>query len=182
MSEKKYVITIAREYGSGGRLIGQKLAEMLNISFYDKEIISLAAEESGLSEEFMRQHDQKKKPLSFVHNIYVSNKSLPLSEQIFQAQCQVIREVAEKSSCVIVGRCADHVLTDRFLFRPLKLKKSSVSVMITRKPANRLLPMPLKLIRNELRITIILRWKNGETAKTITLSLTVPLVLKLVPC
>ena len=112
MSEKKYVITIAREYGSGGRLIGQKLAEMLNISFYDKEIISLAAEESGLSEEFMRQHDQKKKPLSFVHNIYVSNKSLPLSEQIFQAQCQVIREVAEKSSCVIVGRCADHVLTD----------------------------------------------------------------------
>ena len=61
----------AREYGSGGRLIGQKLAEMLNISFYDKEIISLAAEESGLSEEFMRQHDQKKKPLSFVHNIHV---------------------------------------------------------------------------------------------------------------
>lgn len=57
MSEKKYVITIAREYGSGGRLIGQKLSEMLNISFYDKEIISLAAEESGLSEEFMRQHE-----------------------------------------------------------------------------------------------------------------------------
>lgn len=112
MSDKKFVVTIAREYGSGGRLIGQRLAELLGVPFYDKEIISLAAEESGLSEDFMRQHDQRKKPLSFVHNIYVSNKSLPLSEQIFQAQCQVIRDVAEKSSCVIVGRCADHVLAD----------------------------------------------------------------------
>lgn len=112
MSDKKFVVTIAREYGSGGRLIGQRLAELLDVPFYDKEIISLAAEESGLSEDFMRQHDQRKKPLSFVHNIYVSNKSLPLSEQIFQAQCQVIRDVAEKSSCVIVGRCADHVLAD----------------------------------------------------------------------
>ena len=66
----------------------------------------------------MRQHDQKKKPLSFMHNLYVSNKSLPITEQIFQAQCQVIRDVAEKSSCVIVGRCADHVLAEN----PLCLK------------------------------------------------------------
>lgn len=107
-----YVITIAREYGSGGRLIGQRLAELLNIPFYDKELISLAAEQSGFSEDFMRQHDQKKRPMSFMHNIYVSNKSLPVTEQIFQAQCQVIRDVAAKSSCVIVGRCADHVLAE----------------------------------------------------------------------
>lgn len=107
-----YVITIAREYGSGGRLIGKRLSELLQIPFYDKEIISLAAEQSGLSEEFMRQHDQKKRPMSFMHNIYVSNKSLPINEQIFQAQCQVIRDVAAKSSCVIVGRCADHVLAE----------------------------------------------------------------------
>ncbi len=112
MNSNNYVITIAREYGSGGRLIGQKLAELLNIPFYDKEIISLAAEQSGLSEDFMRQHDQKKHPMSFMHNIYVSNKSLPINEQIFQAQCQVIRDVAAKSSCVIVGRCADHVLAE----------------------------------------------------------------------
>ena len=106
------IITIAREYGSGGRLIGQKLAELLDIPFYDKEIISLAAEQSGLSEEFMYQHDQKKKPLSFMHNIYLNNKSLPINEQVFQAQCQVIRDVAAKGSCVIVGRCADHVLSE----------------------------------------------------------------------
>ena len=112
MNTQKFVITIAREYGSGGRLIGKRLAELLDVPFYDKEIISLAAEESGLSEEFMHQHDQKKKALNFMHNIYVSNKSLPLSEQIFQAQSQVIRNVAEKSSCIIVGRCADHVLSE----------------------------------------------------------------------
>lgn len=118
MPNNNLVITIAREYGSGGRLIGKRLAELLGVPFYDKEIIALAAEQSGLSEEFMRQHDQKKKPLSFMHNLYVSNKSLPITEQIFQAQCQVIRDVAEKSSCVIVGRCADHVLAEN----PLCLK------------------------------------------------------------
>lgn len=79
MPNNNLVITIAREYGSGGRLIGKRLAELLGVPFYDKEIIALAAEQSGLSEEFMRQHDQKKKPLSFMHNLYVSNKSLPIT-------------------------------------------------------------------------------------------------------
>ncbi len=112
MSDKNFVITIAREYGSGGRLIGQKLAEMLNIAFYDKELISLAAQKSGFSEDILRQHDQNKRRLSLLNNIYINNKNLPLSEQLYQAQCNVIRDVAAKSSCVIVGRCADHVLSD----------------------------------------------------------------------
>lgn len=112
MTTPNYVVTIAREYGSGGRLIGKKLAEMLGIAFYDKEIITLAAEDSGLSEDFLKEHDQNKKKISLFSNTFISAKSLPISEQIYLAQCKVIRDVAAKSSCVIVGRCADHVLAE----------------------------------------------------------------------
>lgn len=112
MPNDNFVITIAREYGSGGRLIGRKLADMLNIDFYDKELITMAAEKSGLSEEFLRQHDQSKRKLAFLQNSFIGSRSLPLSEQIYQAQCKVIQDVAAKSSCVIVGRCADHVLAN----------------------------------------------------------------------
>lgn len=112
MTSKNFVITIARQYGSGGRIIGQKLAEMLNIPFYDKEIISMAAEQSGFTEDFLHKHDQHKHWLNFLSNVFINNKNLPLTDQIYLAQCQVIQDMAEKSSCVIVGRCADHVLAD----------------------------------------------------------------------
>ena len=112
MPQENFVVTIAREYGSGGRLIGQRLAELLGIAFYDKELISLAAKQSGFSEDILRQHDQNKRRLSLINNIYINNANLPLSEQIYQAQCSVIQNIARKSSCVIVGRCADHVLSD----------------------------------------------------------------------
>lgn len=112
MSNDNFIITIAREYGSGGRLIGKILAEKLNIPFYDKELITMAAEKSGLSEDFLRKHDQNKKKLTFLQNVFINNKALPLSEQIYLTQCKVIQDLAEKSSCVIVGRCADHVLAE----------------------------------------------------------------------
>lgn len=107
----KYVVTIGREYGSGGRLIGQQLARELDVPFYDRELIALAAKESGLAEEFVQKMEQKI-TVSFFDNLYMTGYELPLSEQIFLAQCKVIREIAEKSSCVIVGRCADYVLRD----------------------------------------------------------------------
>ncbi len=128
MTQANYVITIAREYGSGGRLIGRRLAEKLGIAFYDKEIITLAAENSGLSEDFLKEHDQNKRRMSFLSNVFINSRSLPLSEQVYLAQCQVIREVAAKSSCVIVGRCADHVLANEprciktFIHAPLEEK------------------------------------------------------------
>lgn len=112
MENKNFVITIGREYGSGGRLIGRILAEKLGVDFYDKELITLAAEKSGLSEDFLNKHDQSKSKLAFLQNAFISTKTLPLPEQIYQAQCKVIQEVAAKGSCVIVGRCADHVLAE----------------------------------------------------------------------
>lgn len=110
------IITISREYGSGGHEIGKKLADELNIPFYDNELISLAAERSGFSEDVIRSAENV--PSS---NILFSLSRLgpsaeiygmPLSEKIFQAQSQAIRELAGKGSCVFIGRCADYVLQD----------------------------------------------------------------------
>lgn len=112
MQNGNFVITIAREYGSGGRLIGKIIAEKLGITFYDKELITLAAEKSGFSEDFLNKHDQSKSKLAFLQSSFINARALPLSEQIYQAQCKVIQELAQAGSCVIVGRCADHVLAE----------------------------------------------------------------------
>lgn len=103
------VITIAREYGSGGRLIGEKLAKSLDIPFYDKELILMAAKKSGLSEEYIRRTEQIKSA-SFLYSLYMTSQVLPMSDQIFLVQSKIIRELADKGPCVIVGRCADYVL------------------------------------------------------------------------
>ncbi|NLW47061.1 MAG: cytidylate kinase-like family protein [Firmicutes bacterium] len=108
---KHYIVTIAREYGSGGRLIGRRLAQELNIPFYDKELITLAAQESGFAEDFIEKIEQKRR-VNFLDNLYMTGQELPVAEQVFLTQSQVIRKIAEKESCVIVGRCADYVLRD----------------------------------------------------------------------
>ena len=115
---KNLIITISRQYGSGGRQIGQQLAKELNIPFYDKEIIDLAAKESGLAADFIRGQEQQLTQsllFSLVTN-FTSNSSafnpnmLSLSDQVYLAQAKAIRALADKGPCVIVGRCADWVL------------------------------------------------------------------------
>ncbi len=103
------VITIAREYGSGGRLIGEELAKKLDIPFYDKELILLAAKKSGFSEEYIRRTEQIKSA-SFLYSLYMTSQVLPMSDQIFLVQSKIIQELVEQGPCVIVGRCADYVL------------------------------------------------------------------------
>lgn len=99
---KKIVITISREYGSGGRYVGKLLADNLGINFYDKEIISLASKDSGLSTSYINDIDEKK-----VSGMYENNND----DRLFVAEENVIKEIS-KSSCVIVGRCADYILKD----------------------------------------------------------------------
>ena len=115
---KNLIITISRQYGSGGRQIGQQLAKELNIPFYDKEIIDLAAKESGLAADFIRGQEQQLTQsllFSIVTN-FTSNSSafnpnmLSLSDQVYLAEAKAIRSLADKGSCVMVGRCADWVL------------------------------------------------------------------------
>lgn len=102
-SGKHVVVTISREYGSGGRYVGRLLAEKLGISFYDKELISLSAKESGLSKEYIETIDEKNTTMKTESNN---------DDRLFIAETKVIKDLAKKSSCVIVGRCADYILKD----------------------------------------------------------------------
>lgn len=108
----KTIVTIGREYGSGGRLIAQKLSERLGVPFYDKEVIQGVAKKTGFAENFVR--DAERRPTnSFMYDLYFSTRSLSIPDQVFIAQSGVIKDLAEKGGCVIVGRCADYILRDR---------------------------------------------------------------------
>lgn len=116
----KFIITISREFGSGGRLIGEKLATRLGVEFYDKNIIQLAAERSGLSASFIEQNEESISS-SFLFTLPAANAlsnyrtaayyDTPVNDKTFLAQTEVIRELS-KNSCVIVGRCADYILRE----------------------------------------------------------------------
>ena len=115
------VITIGRQYGSGGRYVGRLLAERLGIPFYDKEILAEAARVSGMAEEVFESHDEKR-ARSFLYSLVTGVQGMadagnmymdmPLNHKVFLAQFDAIRSVAEKGPCVIVGRCSDYVLRD----------------------------------------------------------------------
>ena len=115
----KKLVTISREYGSGGRIIGKLVAEKLGVDFYDKEIIDLAVQESGFSREMMENAELKAKS-SFSYSLAstvsfgesVNGGSLSVNEKLFLAQFEVIRKIGESGEGVIVGRCADYVLRD----------------------------------------------------------------------
>jgi CMP/dCMP kinase len=108
----KYIITIGRQYGSGGRFIAKKLAENLNIKFYDNELLAKAAGESGLSNHVLESYDEKKD--GFFSGVVPSTFSVDLSlgQKVFLAQFEAIKKIADTESAVIVGRCADYVLSD----------------------------------------------------------------------
>lgn len=103
------VITVGREYGSGGRFIARNVAERLKIPFYDKELIELAAEKTGLSPEFIKKAEEHRTS-GLLYSLYYPTQSLPLYDQVFIAQSNIIKQFAAKGPCVIVGRCADYVL------------------------------------------------------------------------
>ena len=108
----KYVITISREYGSGGRFVGQKLAERLGINFYDNELLAKASEQSGLSQAVFENYDERKDGIfsGIIPTSYGFDMSM--GQKVFLAQFEAIRNIASKESCVIIGRCADYVLRD----------------------------------------------------------------------
>ena len=109
---KRIVITISREYGSGGRLIAKQLSEELGITFYDKQLISEVAKKTGFSENFIRDTEHQRPTNSFLFDLYTTVATPSVPDQVFIAQAKVIKEAAAKESCVIVGRCADYILRD----------------------------------------------------------------------
>ena len=116
-----YVITIGRELGSGGKTIGKMMADALGIPIYDRSLIEMAAQESGISSEILKQHDEASSgglkgmalramaAVPFVTADSFSSNSIS-DENLFNIQCHIIQEKAEKENCIIVGRCADYIL------------------------------------------------------------------------
>lgn len=131
------IITIGRQFGSGGREIGEKVAQRLGYAFYDKEILTMAAEDSGFSPAAMQHYDEKPSG-SLIYSLYMTgaatSDNLPLNQQLAFAQFNVIRKVAQTDNCVIVGRCADYVLREKknlltvFLHAPMEYRVGRVMV------------------------------------------------------
>lgn len=130
---KKIVITIARSYGSGGRTLGKLLAKDLGIACYDRELLRMASDDSGINEALFGEVDEKKKVSLFKSTKPYTGQILPpesdgfvSDDNLFSLQAKIIKELAEKESCIIIGRCADYILKDRedvlrlFFYAPLK--------------------------------------------------------------
>lgn len=107
---KKVVITVSREYGSGGRYVGRLIADKLGIKFYDKEIITKLAEKTGLTEEYIENNEEKRDVLSILDKGFYSG--LTNADELFIQEAEFIKDIASKESCVIIGRCADFILKD----------------------------------------------------------------------
>ena len=132
------VITIGRQYGSGGRVIGKELAKRMGIPYYDKELLKAAAEKSGLCEQIMENFDER--PKSLLYSIAMDSYfSLPgtgmsdsLEHQVYLAMFNTIRNLADEGPCVIIGRCADYALAGRknllrlFICAPLDVRVQTV--------------------------------------------------------
>lgn len=118
----KTIITIGRQFGSNGHLVGQKLADHYGIKCYDKELISQVASNSGFCQEMIEQHDERPTN-SFLYNLVMDTYSfgynassfvdMPISQKVFLAQFDTIKKVAEEGPCVFIGRCADSALSER---------------------------------------------------------------------
>ena len=113
------IISIGRQFGSGGRVIGKALAEKLNIDYYDSELLVMAAKENGIAPEFFEHNDEKNNSLfGFASNILDNiglgtfTNNMLSGDTLFQMQSETIRKLANEKSCIIVGRCSDYILRD----------------------------------------------------------------------
>ena len=133
----KQVITINRTYGSNGRLIGKALSERLNIPFYDKELIELVSQECNIPAKELEKVDEKRAnqwhlPLKEAMQMEPQYHFRPMNDVLFDAQSTVIRDLAEKEDCIIVGRCADYVLQEKknchrvFIYAPFDYRVQTV--------------------------------------------------------
>ena len=117
------IITIGREFGSGGRELGKRIAENLGVAYYDGEIVTAIAERSELAVDYVNQILEKRirayYPITVGHSLSAAGDALcSVTQSVYAAQTEVLREMAQKSDCVIVGRCADKVLED---LKPLRI-------------------------------------------------------------
>ena len=167
-SEKHIVITISREYGSGGRYIGKLVAEKLGRKLYDKEFISMVAKQTGLDEEYIENHEQRRLALENLnsgHNFGLNN-----SDELFLKESEAIKNIASKESCVIIGRCADFILKDRndvmniFVYSTMddKIKRATKFYNIDKDKAEKEISKINKLRANHYKYYTDGEWDNPE--------------------
>ena len=138
--DKHFVITISREYGSGGRYIAKLLAQKLGIKLYDEELIKIVREETGYSKEYIEENEQKRVGADFIND-----NAITTEDKLFSIESNIIKDIYEKENCVIVGRCADYVLKDKkdvtniFIYNSLenKMKRATKYYDIQEKNAEK---------------------------------------------
>lgn len=149
---KKKIVTISRQYGSGGRYIGENLAKAMGVPCYDEKLIDMVAKESGFAQSFVAEKGERMtgsllfniaSSLSFANNVFSTNNGVTLQDEIYFTQNRIIKELADKEPCVIVGRCADYILRERedclnvFIFadNESKIERAEKYFNITREEA-----------------------------------------------
>ena len=149
---KKKIVTISRQYGSGGRYIGENLAKAMGVPCYDEKLIDMVAKESGFAQSFVAEKGERMtgsllfniaSSLSFANNVFSTNNGVTLQDEIYFTQTRIITELADKGPCVIVGRCADYILRERedclnvFIFadNESKIERAEKYFNITREEA-----------------------------------------------
>ncbi|MEE1023698.1 MAG: cytidylate kinase-like family protein [Acutalibacteraceae bacterium] len=179
------IITIGRQFGSGGREVGLKLSERLGIKFYDKELLNEAARESGLSREVIEQFDER--PVnSLLYSLSMGlvqgthptalNESTSLESQIYMAQFNAIRRIADTEDCIIIGRCADYVLRDVpdvmsvFIHAPIESRTRRIAKLyeIDRDKAKKLIDKKDKVRSSYYNFYSDRRW-GASTSYSLTL-------------
>ena len=149
---KKKIVTISRQYGSGGRYIGENLAKAMGVPCYDEKLIDMVAKESGFAQSFVAEKGERMtgsllfniaSSLSFANNVFSTNNGVTLQDEIYFTQNRIIKELADKGPCVIVGRCANYILRERedclnvFIFadNESKIERAEKYFNITREEA-----------------------------------------------
>ena len=166
--ENQIIITLSREYGSGGRYIGKLVAEKLGIKLYDKEFVAKLAEETGLSSEYIENNEQKRGALETLNNGYYSG--LSNSDELFIKESELIKKVASENSCVIVGRCADFILKENknvfkvFVYSNMenKIKRTTNIYGLDKNKAEKEINKINKLRANHYKYYTEKDWNNPE--------------------
>ena len=172
---KKKIVTISRQYGSGGRYIGENLAKAMGVPCYDEKLIDMVAKESGFAQSFVAEKGERMtgsllfniaRSLSFANNVFSTNNGVTLQDEIYFTQNRIIKELADKGPCVIVGRCADYILRERedclnvFIFadNESKIERAEKYFNITREEAPAVLKKKDKARANHYKYYTDQKW------------------------
>ena len=140
MAEKKYIVTITRQFGSLGRPIAREMSEILGIEYYDRDIVEEPSKKMNLPVSKISEHEETYSTNLFSMLLPLSSDSIAKQDEIYNVQKQVIREMAEKESCIIVGRCADYIFRDHrnvlniYIYAPVDARYKNCVEVLKMKP------------------------------------------------